>query len=154
MKTFAVLMLFSASLAAGPAAARTNWQGEAFIVAVNGSICTDDGWGVGSNFLVTYLPANIDNNGTSSFLALHGNRRHATSFRVSGGFAGGKAYSAVAIGSAGQFFTYTGSFTAFSRSPSTVTVTTNTIAFTTSIANFAGNSGCTVTLRGAMTLRP
>jgi len=155
MKIYATafFVLSTAALSVTPAEARTNWQGEAFITSAVGTTCAADGWVAGGHALITLMPANMDNNGTSSFIALHLNRRNAYSLKVSGALGGNKPYSAVGITSAGSNFTFAGSLATFVTAPSAVTANTNAFETTFSVTNWAGNTGCTVTFNGALVKR-
>lgn len=155
MKAYATtLVLLSAiGFAAAPAEARTNWQGEAFITSAVGSTCAADGWAPGGHGLITVMPANMDNNGTSSYIALHLNRRNAYSLKVSGDLAKGKAFTAVGITSAGSSFTFSGSLPTYATSPAPVGIATNAFEINFSATNWAGASGCTVTFTGALVKR-
>lgn len=155
MKAYATtLVLLSAiGVAAAPAEARTNWQGEAFITSAVGTTCAADGWTPGGHGLITVMPANMDNNGTSSYIALHIGRRNAYSLKVSGALGGNKAYTAVGITSAGSNFTFSGSLATFVTAPTSVTTNTNSFETTFSVTNWAGNAGCTVTFNGALVKR-
>lgn len=142
-------------VASSSAIARTNWQGEIMITVAGSAACNSDSWTVGGNALATLLPANIDDNGKSSFIAFHFNRRNAYSLEVNGALAKGKAYAGVAITSAGSNFPFSGSIVQHSQSPSTNNVTVNTkfITVTGQISNWAGTTGCTITYEGAFVRR-
>lgn len=134
------------------ALARVNWQGEFMVTGVT-SACASDGWAVGDHALATYLPANLDNNGARSFIALHLNRRNAYSYGVTGALAAGKGYSAVGITSAGSNFTFTGAFVAFTQSPASVVTTTPFVTMRARISNFSGMPGCTVSFDASFVKR-
>lgn len=142
----------AALLLTGPAMARTNWQGEVMFTAVNAA-CVNDGWRVGDHALATLLPANLDNNGAKSYLALHLGRRNAYSLAVNGKIAAGSAYSAVGINSAGASFTFSGKLPQYVQAPATLALTTSFVDIKGQIDGFAGVPGCTVTYEGSFVRR-
>ena len=154
---FAAMCAFAGSLCFGSSAvvARTNWQGEVMITAVTNPACASDGWAVGGHALSSLLPANVDNNGGSSFISFHINRRNAYSLKVTGALAAGKAYTGIEITSAGSNLSFSGNIVQHTQTPAPANVTTATkfITVTGQIAGWAGTIGCTITYEGAFVRR-
>lgn len=143
----AIALLASVSIAE----ARVNWQGTVMFTAVSPQ-CTSDGWAIGNNFLSTFLPSGLSNNGADTSIAFL-QQRNAYSFRLVGRPTAAKAYVGVGINSAGGFYSTSGAFYNFVMQPAVITATTPSIYVTGTVTNFAGTTGCTATFSGAYVLR-
>ena len=135
----------------GVASARESWQGTFMVTAVAGAGCAGE-TAVGDHFLATYLPANVSNNGTNTFMGFV-RTRGAWSLRVAGLPTANETYSAMLIDGRAEFGPNGGRVLAFSTIPATVTATTQTIVINTRLSNFHGTTGCTATIQGALVLR-
>jgi hypothetical protein len=151
MKT-AFLFAAPCLLGATEASARTNWQGEAVVTAVNAA-CTWEGEAVGAIYKVMYMPSGLADNGPNSFMNFYG-YRNAFSIQTSGRPVAKKSYSAIYINSYGKNSTQPpGTFPSLTQSPATLKVGTAFVTMRFQITNRGAMSGCTATLEAAMVRR-
>lgn len=140
--------------------AETTWIGNIFVSAVavpskclnsNGSSVAD----VGDYYRGLFRPAvsGLDN-GADSYLALVGQRSSFTIMVPNNTFQAGINYGSSYVSSSLSFGSNSAGITRWTQSPATPTATTNSINITATLANFWNVKGCTVTLRGALTLAP
>lgn len=146
-------MIALSGIGASSASAKTNWQGEMMITAVNAA-CSGGAAAVGDHALTTMLPNTVAGNGADSYIAFHINRRLAYTLKVTNGpLAAGKAYDATGISSGANIFTFSGRISKFTMSPSALTATTRFVTVSGQITNWNNVTGCTITFDAAYVLR-
>lgn len=140
-------------LCATEASARTNWQGEAVVTAVNAA-CTAEAENVGAIYKVMFYPSGITDNGADSYMTFHG-YRNVFSARIAAGRPGtGKAYSVAYVNSYGKNSAQpSGKFNTYTQSPAALATTTPFVTATMQMTNWGAIVGCTATLEAAFVRR-
>jgi len=145
----AVICLFAA---APLAHAEIEFEGSLCLTAVT-TACQPD-WQKGSCFLVRYAPRSIGSNGPDTELSLFG-RTFAVGFKLpSGNPVAATPYTVSMAKVARGGYSYNLGFRFASQTPSAPLATSPSITFTGAFTNWDEITGCTVTFRGATTLRP
>jgi hypothetical protein len=148
------LMLASMLLAGtiSTASAVEVWQGDLFATAAT-TECAAVSWSVNEFARAIFRPANVTDNGPNSVLVVLGGRS-AQRYSVTGNLAGNGSYSATAIGSSTNIFSWNGAFSQASVKPAAPTATTVTLVVKARLANFFNVANCTLTLQGSLGKRP
>ena len=135
------------------AVARTGFQGEAVITAVEGSACAENDERVGAIYYVAFLPRGVSDNGPDSFITFH-SYKTAFSVRVANSpLDAGSPYSAVYINSYGKHVTAPNGTIVSASGAAAPTATTQFLNVTLKISNWSTAIGCTATLQGAFIRR-
>lgn len=146
-----------------PASAQqwVSWYGDAIIEDPTAGCSSTGGTQAGSFVGMTYNPANIGANGTTSSLAVFQSRSGMSMRIVDGSFAGGnQPYEGRGVSGNGNRFQYPtagnttqGLVETFSQVPTTLTDQTLYVQLTTRVTGYFGNANCTLTLRSYLVRR-
>lgn len=150
---------FLASCGAGLAADPVVWEGTAYLTAIKeatAGACINNGWRVGQHALGVVQPKVV--NGTLNDTFMLNFARPAAWFKVTGVSAASitKVDIRYIMGRAGFQIADAVTLTGSSITPALASITTSTPSVTLQlvVANWANNSGCTVTIRGTFAKRP
>lgn len=131
------------------------WEGRLFITAVNPT-CEAAGWGIGANAGIAFRPR-LDPAEPTSGLNLDWDRAMSQLRRTGGTgtdkMQGAGTYNGARFNTRGTFNSWTGTYS-FALTPTNPIATTPNIILTGLISNFDDFTGCTVTVRAALTRRP
>ena len=153
----AALLLGAA--AAGPAAAAVQvFQGQVFVTAVNAPCTAASAVAVGDHYLGLFRSVlNPSFPLIGGGFSLHG-QRSAAVYQLPAGIAlpGGaqsKTVPVTGVSSRVGIFAFTSTYT-LNIAPAAIVATTPYVTITGTLTNFFDTAGCTVSIRGAFTVRP
>jgi hypothetical protein len=145
---FAALLLF-----AGSAAARTGFQGEAVITAVQGTACAENDERVGAIYYVAFMPRGVTDNGPDSFITFY-SYKTAFSLRIANSpLDSGSPYTSVYINSYGKHLNAPNGTIVSASGAAAPTATTPFLNVRMQISNWSAVLGCTVSLEGSFIRR-
>ena len=134
-------------------AAKVEWRGAAMLVTATTACGTE--YMVGQAIPIRYRPSGLGDNGTKSSIAFHQNF-YGQAFPVDGRFTTNTLTSVAAgqVGANWGAFTNQAKVNIFGISPASYNETTVTLSIFGLIQNFGDVSGCNVSFRSAVSLKP
>ncbi len=136
------------------------YQGVAFFTAVSGTACTSNGFNVGDWYVMEYRqlprPSHTTYGGGIQFAS----ERSAFSLvmapgaNLNGGVQNHPSVDGYGESSEAGPFSFTGGFDLTISSPGTAAAPAASVTITGTVANFFSYTGCTVTIRASLALRP
>lgn len=152
--TSSIAALCFVACACGVARAETSWVGTAFVMPTPPEICGTAA-ASGDTATLIYRPAGAAfGNGADSYLAYIGQRSNFTMLVPGALFQAGVNYASRYVTSYIAFGSNTAGVTAWSMAPTTLSASTPSATLQATFANFYGVTGCTVTLRAALSRVP
>lgn len=154
MKSVAAATLALSLLCAGAARAETSWVGTAMVMFTPPAVCGSAA-SAGDYGTMIYRPwGTALGNGANSYLAYIGQRSNFTMMVPGAPFQAGVNYSSRYVTSNIALGTNTAGVIAWSMSPSSLSASVQSATLEATFANFYNVSGCTVTLRAALSRVP